>query len=368
MAWSIVLSLLFLVLRAAFSQPTLTPTNFIKTNSCSDYYLVEGKDFLLFEYEAAGSNTKYPFHIWFQGPNFFYTTTASKTDIYSPDCYGFRSPDNKCIDRTGQPNACTCIEVQPSKVYRFIFNMTADRIFSNQTLWMTWGFSPHITSKPYGIPEIRAKMELLSFQSSFTDNEDFLVAGEDTTVLQIEVSGNNSVHSFDEKNGPKFYYTTTDGVSHEACTGFDPATGSCRKRTGVRDACSCEMKTSTKYWLSYSKTAAVDTSKATVYLLWPGRPDLRSDDYTFPEIRAIGTFYIKLFIGLGLVSILVTVAGACVLVYMKYGGAKTRNNQDQVSPDVGTQMETEQHGEVVEKYQKAEDETETEKDRQTEID
>ena len=43
-------------------------------------------------------------------------------------------------------------------------------------------------------------------------------------------------------------------------------------------------------------------------------------------------------------------------------------SQDQVSPDVGTQMETEQHGEVVEKYQKAEDETETEKDRQTEID
>ena len=45
-------------------------------------------------------------------------------------------------------------------------------------------------------------------------------------------------------------------------------------------------------------------------------------------------------------------------------------SQDQVSPDVGTQMETEQHGEVVEKYQKAEDETETEteRDRQTEID
>ena len=43
-------------------------------------------------------------------------------------------------------------------------------------------------------------------------------------------------------------------------------------------------------------------------------------------------------------------------------------SQDQVSPDVGTQMETEQHGEVVEKHHKAEDETETEKDRQTEID
>ncbi|KAK3756973.1 hypothetical protein RRG08_041326 [Elysia crispata] len=79
-----------------------------------------------------------------------------------------------------------------------------------------------------------AKIELLSFQSSFNDNEDFLVAGEDTTVIQFEVSGNNSVHSFDGENGPQFYYTTTDMASHLGCLGFGPGT----KRTGVRDACS----------------------------------------------------------------------------------------------------------------------------------
>ena len=61
-----------------------------------------------------------------------------------------------------------------------------------------------------------AKVEFLNFQSSFNTDEDFLVAGEDTTVIQFEVSGNNSVHTFDGKNGPQFYYTTTDMVSHEA--------------------------------------------------------------------------------------------------------------------------------------------------------
>ena len=45
------------------------------------------------------------------------------------------------------------------------------------------------------------------------------------------------------------------------------------------------MLTSNMYRLSYTKTATLDTSGATVYLLWPGTPDLRSDNYTFPEIR-----------------------------------------------------------------------------------
>ena len=45
------------------------------------------------------------------------------------------------------------------------------------------------------------------------------------------------------------------------------------------------MLTSNIYRLSYIKTATLNTSGATVYLLWPGKPDLRSDNYTFPEIR-----------------------------------------------------------------------------------
>ena len=42
------------------------------------------------------------------------------------------------------------------------------------------------------------------------------MAGEDTTVIQFEVSGNNSVHSFVGENGPQFFYTTTDMASHLA--------------------------------------------------------------------------------------------------------------------------------------------------------
>ncbi|KAK3795771.1 hypothetical protein RRG08_055618 [Elysia crispata] len=302
MAWSTVLSLLFLVLRAAFSKPTINRTNFEKTNSCSEDYLVEGEDFMLFEFEAAGNNTQYPFHQGLLGPQFYYSTLTRAQD--SPHCSGFD-------------------------------------LFS-------------------------AKMELLKFQSSFTDNQIFLVPGEDTTVLQMEVSGNNSVHSFHGKNGPKFYYTTTDGISHEGCLGFDPVTGSCTKRTGVRDACSCEMKTSNKYWLSYNKTAAVDTSKATVYLLWPGRPNLRSDIYIFPEIRVkdkiIPSSSSSVIIAVVLVTFAAVVAGVGVLVIMKYGRLEVGNSQasqNRVSSDVRSQINTEHETGTVINQQEAEDETKT---------
>ncbi|KAK3759816.1 hypothetical protein RRG08_018602, partial [Elysia crispata] len=196
-----------------------------------------------------------------------------------------------------------------------------------------------------------AKIELLSFQSSFNDNEDFLVAGEDTTVIQFEVSGNNSVHSFDGESGPQFYYTTTDMASHLGCLGFDPGT----KRTGVRDACSCEMKTSNKFWLSYTRKATLDISRATVYLLWPGKPDLRSENYTFPEIRDISCLRLikNVSIGVAVVLFLATVAFLDVLNNNTYGGVEDFNHhaQGRVPSDVRKQMEAANVKESVENQQ-----------------
>ncbi|KAK3757804.1 hypothetical protein RRG08_063068, partial [Elysia crispata] len=167
------------------------------------------------------------------------------------------------------------------------------------------------------------KIKFLRFQSSFKNNRGFLVAGEDTSVIEFEVSGNNSVHAFIGKNGPQFYYTTTDGVSHKGCMGFDPDTGSCTNRKGVRDACSCEIQTSNIYRLSYTKTATLDTNRGSVYFLWPGKPNLRSDNYTFPEIKAKTTGILtKILIGAGVVALLAIFAGVGVICYNKYSGSE----------------------------------------------
>ncbi|KAK3757805.1 hypothetical protein RRG08_063069 [Elysia crispata] len=124
--------------------------------------------------------------------------------------------------------------------------------------------------------DILTKIKFLRFQSSFKNNRGFLVAGEDTSVIEFEVSGNNSVHAFIGKNGPQFFYTTTDGVSHKGCMGFDPDTGSCTNRKGVRDACS-------------SKTTGILT---------------------------------KILIGAGVVALLAIFAGVGVICYNKYSGSE----------------------------------------------
>ena len=60
-----------------------------------------------------------------------------------------------------------------------------------------------------------AKFRFIDFKSSFGTDAEFLVAGEDYSVIQFDVSGNNSVHSFLGENGPQFHYTTANGISHK---------------------------------------------------------------------------------------------------------------------------------------------------------
>ncbi|KAK3804052.1 hypothetical protein RRG08_028970 [Elysia crispata] len=324
MAWSIVFLVLILFLKSSSGTPILTLNRLEYSKTCSDSYLVRRKDFIFFEFEANSSNPTYPFLNSVLGPQLF--STKKGEILSSLVCNGFDIGNDECIDLSGTPD----------------------------------------------------------------DHKDFLVAGEDTTDIQFEVSGNNSVHTYGEMDGPQLYYTTTDGVPHKGCMGFDPGTGSCPNSRTVRDACSCEMKNSSKYWLSYTKTATVDTSRATVYLVWPGQPVLRSDNYTFPEIRAstekktkhfkttgvstvqkgvdkapvskdiAGLHLMKeVFIGVGLVVLLATLAVVGVLCKNKYGvaGEIINPGQDQVPSDVRTHMEGEHVKEIEENHREAGDET-----------
>ena len=58
-----------------------TPKNFEYTKNCNDKYLVEGKDFLLIEFEANGSNTTYPLNDGLVGPQFYYSTNRHNNHI-----------------------------------------------------------------------------------------------------------------------------------------------------------------------------------------------------------------------------------------------------------------------------------------------
>ena len=61
-----------------------------------------------------------------------------------------------------------------------------------------------------------SSQDTISENLSSYENNGFIVGKEDSTFIQFEVSGSNSVHSFKGIDGPQFYYTATDGVSHKA--------------------------------------------------------------------------------------------------------------------------------------------------------
>ncbi|KAK3776949.1 hypothetical protein RRG08_042308 [Elysia crispata] len=283
MVWSTVFSLLILFMRQC-SAAFLSPNSFRYSSTCSDQYLVEHDDFIVLYVVAIQPTSTHPFQNACKGPHFFCSRKTRNNTLLIPVgvCTTFDLGTDQCTDRGGEPNSCS------------------------------------------------SKIKFLGFQSSSSnDFEDFSVAEKDTTVIQFLVSGNNSVHSFNGINGPQFYFTTKDNVSVKGCLGFDNDTGSCTNRPGVRDACSCEMLTSTVYLLSYTITASHNTSGATVYLLWPGKPDLRSGNYTLPELRAVrGSGYnvhTSLSIGVGLVFLLATVAGVGVMYHSQNGDTENKN-------------------------------------------
>ena len=60
---------------------TLTRSNFEMTASCSDDYLVEGKDFLTFEFEANVNDSSYFSNVLLNGPKFYSTWTRNSYSI-----------------------------------------------------------------------------------------------------------------------------------------------------------------------------------------------------------------------------------------------------------------------------------------------
>ncbi|KAK3762839.1 hypothetical protein RRG08_056967 [Elysia crispata] len=134
------------------------------------------------------------------------------------------------------------------------------------------------------------------------------------------------------------------------CMGFDVHTGSCTKRTGHLDSCSCEMQSPGVHRLTYTKTATLNSSKGMVYFVWPGEPDLRSRNYTLPEVRAKEGGYMREFIGIGVVVSLAFIASIAAIHYFHGKKASTAVVQsssravNNLSSPISASRETQQEG------------------------
>ena len=69
---------------------------------------------------------------------------------------------NECIDRTGIPNVCSCVETQTPGVYHLIYNITAETRLSKETVRLIWlGESTNLTSEVFTFPEIKGRHGIL---------------------------------------------------------------------------------------------------------------------------------------------------------------------------------------------------------------
>ncbi|KAK3764957.1 hypothetical protein RRG08_052914, partial [Elysia crispata] len=131
-------------------------------------------------------------------------------------------------------------------------------------------------------------MTATKFESSFHCSRDYLVAGQDYTIIEYEVSGSNATYAFRNAfSGPLFYRTVTT-CSHPIiwCHGFDLLTDACTDQTGKANRCSClEVTKDSIYRFSLNLTAHTYNSKQTVWLGFEGPPQIASTVHVLPEVK-----------------------------------------------------------------------------------
>ncbi|GFR89704.1 hypothetical protein ElyMa_004285800 [Elysia marginata] len=193
-----------------------------------------------------------------------------------------------CLRLERADSICLCEKISADE-YHLTYNATSDTKTSNLNVSMIWYGrvgKDALLSDPYTFKQvITAKMSFIKFSSTFKKSQDFLVAGEDSTVLEFDVYGGEIYNIPDNGNAPQFYYVTNDGVEHKGCASFDRDTGTCINQTRTNDRCSCRKTSRCVYRISYTLSARQYVSKATVYLLWPGKANLRSDNFTLLQIK-----------------------------------------------------------------------------------
>ncbi|GFO29970.1 nuclease harbi1, partial [Plakobranchus ocellatus] len=125
-----------------------------------------------------------------------------------------------------------------------------------------------------------ASVKVVTNISSYLCTDQYLVVGEDTVTCAWELSGNNSVYTYNEFDRPRIRMRTFT-VLHDGslqllndalpCTPFDsPKNGFCNKVNRYNPACSCEVVGPHVYRVKYVHTLKdVSESRGRFILLWP---------------------------------------------------------------------------------------------------
>ncbi|KAK3762841.1 hypothetical protein RRG08_056969 [Elysia crispata] len=204
----------------------------------------------------------------------------------------------------------------------------------------------------FGVVLAVPKIRMIQFESSHLCSNEYLVEGLDSIFINYEVSGNDSIYLFDLFDGPKHYYTESNGKLNQPCNAFTSTTGDCIERNGpIARFCTCCCQTFNSIHTGFNITARTEISNGTVYLRWPGTvTDIFSKKYRFPEVRAKEGGYMREFIGIGVVVSLAFIASAAAVHYFHGKKASTAFVQssshavNNLSSPISASRETQQEG------------------------
>ncbi|GFN90181.1 hypothetical protein PoB_001668700, partial [Plakobranchus ocellatus] len=135
------------------------------------------------------------------------------------------------------------------------------------------------------------KIYVFRKSSYFTCAEDYQVIGVDYTLLELDVSKNHTLYSYEKDRGPRFEYKTRDNEKLSKpihfCTPFtDRQKGFCVKKQSFPNGCSCEQVGVDRFRLKANFTVtAKEMSNGILSLTWPDKRGVLRYDYNLPEVR-----------------------------------------------------------------------------------
>ncbi|GFS14040.1 hypothetical protein ElyMa_003153000 [Elysia marginata] len=262
-------------------SPSITLYEVKSSSYCGTNFHLPGKDYTVLKYNVSAPDDEFRISS-FNSP---YLITLPEKEFL---CYLTDVDSGGCGHYKAHGHDCLCDQISSDEQH-LTYNRTADYDTSNVTVVMKWagrGKAGSIFSDPYQFKQVlTGDMTFVKFSSTFKRSKGIMAAGEDSTELQFDVYGGEIYNISNHENGPQFYYITKDGVHHKGCMSFDRHTGACINHTTSNDQCFCQKQSRCVYRITYKISARVKLGGATVYLLWPGQVNLRSENFILPQVR-----------------------------------------------------------------------------------
>ncbi|GFO39691.1 hypothetical protein PoB_006619600 [Plakobranchus ocellatus] len=261
------------------SKPHVEVVRSVASFACSDQYLVVGVDTVTFELELYGNISSY-FKDDFYWPQFTFQTNGNEYFL----CEHLTHPRKEfCVKENQWQRGCSCEVVGP-QVYRVQIVYEVHHVQDSKgIIQFKWPSVDKSVHKAFHLPEVRAEkpsVEIVKSVSSSLCSDKYLVTFVDTITFELELSGNNSLYTYEKHSWPRFRLqelkngTSKIKSSRTICEPFSlPENGFCKVKQQLnfrQTGCYCETVGPQVYRVkAIYNVRDVSESRGRIELYWP---------------------------------------------------------------------------------------------------